>query len=64
MGRFAEPSSNHAASPKVIPIGARCQIESRRGTIRFFGPTLFGKADGSDWAGVEYDEPVGKNNGT
>lgn len=52
----------------MIP-GARCQVDllsgsgsnTRRGTIRFVGPTKF--AAGT-WIGVEYDEPVGKNDGT
>lgn len=55
--------------------GARCQVDllsgtnggggggsnQRRGTVRFVGKTKF--AQGS-WIGVEYDEPVGKNDGS
>lgn len=37
---------------------------SRRGAVRFVGPTEFGAKDGSVWIGVEWDEPVGKGDGT
>lgn len=69
MGRFASPSDSAAPAPKVdIPIGARCEIESeeedlhKRGTVRFVGPTKF-SATGV-WIGVEYDEPIGRNDGS
>lgn len=47
-------------------IGARCRVEGeadRRGSIRFVGhvPQI---PSGGVWIGIEYDEPVGKNNGT
>ncbi|KIY48183.1 hypothetical protein FISHEDRAFT_65770 [Fistulina hepatica ATCC 64428] len=51
-----------------IPIGARCEVKSsepgfsKRGTVRFVGPTKFGAGTGV-WIGVEYDEPIGKNDG-
>lgn len=35
----------------------------RRGTIRYLGPTKFGNSS-ENWVGVEYDEPVGKNDGS
>ncbi len=74
LGRFApsasETASQHseAAIPDDLKPGARCQVSlsdelSRRGTVRFVGPTEFGQADGSVWVGVEWDEPVGKNDG-
>ncbi|GAA5981749.1 hypothetical protein JCM10908_004588 [Rhodotorula pacifica] len=73
LGRFAPAASPapDAALPipsNLIP-GARCQVSlsdelSRRGTVRFVGPTEFGAKDGSVWVGVEWDEPVGKNDGT
>lgn len=39
----------------------------RLGTIRYLGPTKFGNSTGNsseNWVGVEYDEPVGKNDGS
>ncbi|KAG2089470.1 CAP Gly-rich domain-containing protein, partial [Suillus discolor] len=68
VGRFAPPSTEPTAEPAVnIPIGSRCEVEStepglnKRGAVRFFGQTEF--AAGL-WAGVEYDEPMGKNDGS
>lgn len=51
---------------KGIKVGSRCMIgedSQRRGTVRFVGPTddLPG---GGLWVGVQYDEPVGKNDGS
>ncbi|KAI0034469.1 CAP Gly-rich domain-containing protein [Vararia minispora EC-137] len=72
VGRFApkdalpEPVS---AAHLNIPLDARCQVESaeegfsKRGTVRFVGPTKFGGGTGV-WVGVEYDEPIGKNDGS
>lgn len=76
IGRFAEleaqPTTTdtvHAAPPSIV-VGARCEVKSddidelqKRGTVRFVGATKFGKG-GGDWVGVEYDEPVGKNDGS
>jgi len=74
LGRFA-PSVSDTASvfseadvPAELAPGARCEVSlsdelSRRGTVRFVGPTAFGQADASVWVGVEWDEPVGKNDG-
>lgn len=49
-----------------LVVGARCRVEGesdRRGTIRFIGqvPQI---PSGGIWVGVEYDEPVGKNDGS
>lgn len=51
---------------KNLSVSSRCKISvpkqaSRLGTTRFLGKTSF--AEGL-WAGVEYDEPVGKNDGS
>ncbi|EIM86925.1 uncharacterized protein STEHIDRAFT_121754 [Stereum hirsutum FP-91666 SS1] len=75
VGRFAEPASSSAAadpsppSLPTIPIDSRCQVESseegfhKRGTVRYVGTTKFG-GTGGVWVGVEYDEPIGKNDGS
>jgi len=75
FGRFADPAqatSTPAPSAEAVPgitVGARCQVESeeeglhKRGTVRFVGSTAFGKGTGI-WVGVEYDEPLGKNDGS
>lgn len=58
--------------PADLVTGARCQVDvlsgsgakgsnQRKGTVRFVGSTKF--AAGT-WIGVEYDEPVGKNDGS
>lgn len=49
-----------------VVVGARCRVEGeadRRGIVRYVGqiPEI---ASGGLWIGVEYDEPVGKNDGS
>ena len=71
VGRFAEKTEpTPAPAVKVdIPIGSRCEVESaepglhKRGTVRYVGSTDFGGAGGV-WVGIEYDEPMGKNDGS
>lgn len=49
-----------------IKVGARCMVgedSQRRGTIRFIGP-IDDLPGGGLWVGVQYDEPVGKNDGS
>lgn len=77
MGRFdpkaAADSSSISSSnsqqsislPQNLKPGARCLVgatqDGRRGTVRFVGSAEF--APTGVWVGVEYDEPVGKNDG-
>ena len=49
-----------------IKIGSRCKVgedSQRRGTVRFIGH-IDDFPGGGLWVGVEYDEPVGKNDGS
>lgn len=68
MGRFgeAEAKADVPVSTDVV-VGARCEVDStdadlrKRGTVRFVGPTKFAAGV---WVGIEYDEPLGKNDGS
>ena len=69
MGKYKPtpnpPSINEKTSdfPDIKP-GLRCFVEglNKYGTIQYFGP--FHKKIGQVFVGIEYDEPVGKHNGT
>ncbi|EPQ32029.1 uncharacterized protein PFL1_00227 [Pseudozyma flocculosa PF-1] len=77
LGRFdpkaeaasiASKEEEEKAIPPGLKPGARCAVDlaggaaaGRRGTVRFVGPTKFAAGI---WVGVEYDEPVGKNDGS
>lgn len=45
----------------MFSIGSRVDVSGTMGTIRFIGNTNFALGK---WAGVELDEPNGKNDGT
>lgn len=75
LGRFdpakdanSSTTSEDTPLPNDMVKGARCQVDlsgsgnnKRKGTVRHTGGTKF--APGT-WIGVEYDEPVGKNDGS
>ncbi|KAJ1911800.1 hypothetical protein IWQ60_009966 [Tieghemiomyces parasiticus] len=75
IGRFSEEhkeaeklaENKFEAEAKVLSLGARCQVKlsdeglAKNGTVRYIGKTKF--APGF-WVGVEYDEPLGKNDGS
>ncbi|KAJ2452255.1 hypothetical protein EV183_003044 [Coemansia sp. RSA 2336] len=75
MGRFADNKSamsiddddEFEEEARKIKEGMRCQVSfqqtgmKRLGTVRFVGKTQF---RGGFWVGVEFDEPVGKNDGS
>ncbi|SAM71854.1 related to Tubulin-specific chaperone B [Ustilago bromivora] len=78
LGRF-DPTKDAASStasteeklPEGLEVGSRCIVDllsgagggnnQRKGTVKYVGTTKF--ATGT-WVGVEYDEPVGKNDGS
>lgn len=59
-----EAAAAVAAAVASHPLGSRCEVSpgGKRGAVRFVGavPSL----PAGPWVGVEYDEPVGKNDGT
>ncbi|KAJ1723545.1 hypothetical protein LPJ53_002114 [Coemansia erecta] len=65
MGRFADAKSAMSIEEEEgkvdVKVGQRCMVGERRGAVRFVGQTKFKPGV---WVGVEYDEPVGKNDGS
>ncbi|AMD19377.1 HBR476Cp [Eremothecium sinecaudum] len=57
-----------ARAASALKVGERCSVKTseqpeRRGWLRFVGP-LEALHDNEIWCGVEFDEPVGKNDGS
>jgi tubulin-folding cofactor B len=77
MGRFAEPSEidstvstavtdDYSEEASRIKIGDRCLVDQghgleKKGSVQFVGLAQFKPGY---WVGVQYDEPLGKHNGT
>ncbi|KAK9390504.1 CAP Gly-rich domain-containing protein [Lipomyces mesembrius] len=79
LGRFAETASDRdkvsnkaQVEARRIHVGKRCRVvepSERRGIVKFVGrvPELQSagtEEDDAVWVGVDFDEPVGKNDGT
>eukprot|EP00887_Chlorella_sp_A99_P007607 scaffold20.g7607.t1 len=59
----AEDDAHQAAEAAAVEVGVRCEVEGgRRGAVRYVGHCE-GLPKGW-WVGVQYDEPVGKNDGS
>jgi len=55
-------TDNVAGSLSALKVGDRVVVGGNKaGTLRYFGTTHFAKGE---WAGIELDEPVGKNDGS
>ncbi|KAI8098964.1 CAP Gly-rich domain-containing protein [Halteromyces radiatus] len=79
LGRFSAEAQEQQAqferdneeAASKIKVGDRCLVNlgdnmdddtlGRRGTVRFLGPTEF---QSGTWVGIQYDEPLGKNDGS
>lgn len=69
MGRFSDGQSSMSIEepmPEHVKVGERCEVSGseelkRRGVVRYVGQPEFSLGY---WVGVEYDEPMGKNDGS
>ncbi|AAS53425.2 AFR054Wp [Eremothecium gossypii ATCC 10895] len=66
--RLAQERETQALAAAALPVGARCAVRTRgaperRGWLRYVGPVDELGAENT-WCGVEFDEPVGRNDGT
>jgi len=58
----SEANATTSDSQHVLKVGQRVVIGGNKtGTLRYFGATHFAKGE---WAGIELDEPIGKNDGS
>ncbi|KAJ3321186.1 hypothetical protein HDV06_004529 [Boothiomyces sp. JEL0866] len=65
LGRFADNIKDFKEEAEKIKVGDRCMVEvdgmEKRGEVKYVGLVEFKHGY---FAGVQYDEPVGKHNGT
>jgi tubulin-folding cofactor B len=55
-----------ADSVQGIEVGQRCEVEpgERRGTVRYVGEIVIEDKSKGYWIGVQFDEPLGSNDGS
>ncbi|KAI8969211.1 CAP Gly-rich domain-containing protein [Mycotypha africana] len=75
LGRFSDEAAaredalekSYQEAAKNIHVGDRCEVSTdpqapqKRGTVKYIGTTKF---QPGIWVGIQYDEPLGKNDGT
>ncbi|KAI8889738.1 hypothetical protein K501DRAFT_237920 [Backusella circina FSU 941] len=75
LGRFSDEAAAKEEATEIaykealedIKVGDRCEVASednsmmKRGTVKFIGETKF---QVGPWIGIQYDEPLGKNDGS
>lgn len=77
LGRFDPDAPSHEqakveafereVTTRGVAVGRRCRVggeDSRRGVIRYVGEVKEIPGGLGAWVGVEFDEPVGKNDGS
>ena len=63
----ADPATAYPAeSVQGIEVGNRCEVEpgARRGTVKFVGEIVLEAKSKGHWVGVQFDEPLGHNDGS
>lgn len=68
--RMDVPGKENAPAPgpetvEGIEVGNRCEVQpgARRGTVKYVGESKGSGLGKGHWVGVQFDEPLGKNNG-